>query len=181
MPFITEYLGQREKYKNYLIQNQKERLSMKDNIYDIINDGNFENENYDVEALNDIEKKMYKNNFRKFIKGTKNNRKKHNGIAAAVILAVLGTGLLGTDVGAQIMLDVSESIGTALRVDKNIDDYKTVVNKCVSDNGINIQLNEVILTKNKLIISTDISSDEVLKKDEMYHAEKTIYINNKKS
>lgn len=153
---------------------------MKNNIYDMINDGQFENENYDIEVLSDVEKKKYKTNVRKSIGGREMSRRKYKGIAAAVIFAVLGTGFLGTDVGAQVMIEISESIGSALRVDKNIDDYKTVINKCVSDNGINIQLNEVVLTKNQLIISTDISSDKILKDDEMYDVDKTIYINNKK-
>ncbi|MDO5518587.1 MAG: DUF4179 domain-containing protein [Clostridium sp.] len=154
---------------------------MKDNIYDMINDGKFENEDYDVEILNDMEKKKYKNNIRKSIGGsTVKARKRYKGIAAAMVFVVLGTGFLSTDAGAQVMLDMSESIGSALRTDKNIDDYKTVINKCVSDNGVNIQLNEVVLAKNKLIISTDISSDKLLKDDEMYDADKTIYINDKK-
>lgn len=154
---------------------------MNKNIYDMINDGNFENEDYDVEVLNDIEKKKYKNNIRKSIGGSMvKTRKKYKGIAAAIIFAVVGTGFLGTDVGAQVMLDVSESIGSALRTDKNIDDYKTVINKCVSDKGVNIQLNEVVLTKNKLIISSEINSDRVLKDDDMYDADETIYINGKK-
>ena len=153
---------------------------MKDNIYDMINDGQFENENYDIEVLSDVEKKKYKTNVRKSIGGREMSRRKYKGIAAAVIFAVLGTGFLATDVGAQVMIEVSESIGSALRVDKNIDDYKTVVNKCVSDSGVNIQLNEVILNKNQLIISTDISSDKKLEEYESYHPQEIVYINNKK-
>ena len=153
---------------------------MKNNIYDMINDGQFENENYDIEVLSDVEKKKYKTNVRKSIGGREMSRRKYKGIAAAVIFAVLGTGFLGTDVGAQVMIEVSESIGSALRVDKNIDDYKTVINKCVSDSGINVQLNEVILNKNQLIISTDISSDKKLEEYESYHPQEIVYINNKK-
>ena len=153
---------------------------MKNNIYDMINDGQFENENYDIEVLSDVEKKKYKTNVRKSIGGREMSRRKYKGIAAAVIFAVLGTGFLGTDVGAQVMIEVRESIGSALRVDKNIDDYKTVINKCVSDSGVNIQLNEVILNKNQLIISTDISSDKKLEEYESYHPQEIVYINNKK-
>lgn len=152
---------------------------MKNNIYDIINDGKFEDKQYENELLDDIEKKKYKKNIKKMIKGT-NRRFKYKGIAAAIIFAVIGIGVLGTDVGAQVMIEVSESIGSALRVDKNIDDYKTVINKCVSDNGVNIQLNEVILNKDKLIISTDINSDKKLEEYESYHSEQIVYINNKK-
>lgn len=153
---------------------------MKNNIYDMINDGQFENENYDIEVLSDVEKKKYKTNVRKSIGGREMSRRKYKGIAAAVIFAVLGTGFLGTDVGAQVMIEVSESIGSALRVDKNIDDYKTVINKCVSDNGINIQLNEVVLDRNSLIISAAISSEKKLEEYESYDAEESVYINNKK-
>ena len=153
---------------------------MKNNIYDMINDGTFENEDYNIEVLSDVEKKKYKTNVRKSIGGREMRRRKYKGIAAAVIFAVLGTGFLGTDVGAQVMIEVSESIGSALRVDKNIDDYKTVINKCVSDNGINIQLNEVVLDRNSLIISAAISSEKKLEEYESYDAEESVYINNKK-
>ncbi len=73
---------------------------MKNNIYDMINDGQFENENYDIEVLSDVEKKKYKTNVRKSIGGREMSRRKYKGIAAAVIFAVLGTGFLATDVGA---------------------------------------------------------------------------------
>lgn len=153
---------------------------MKNNIYDIINDGKFENEDYDFEVLNDIEKKKYKKIIRKSIDRSMVKTRRYKGIAAVMVFAVLGTGFLGTDVGAQVMIEVSESIGSALRVNKNIDDYKTVINKCVSDKGVNIQLNEVILNKNQLIISTDISSDKKLEEYDSYHPQEIVYINNKK-
>ena len=67
-------------------------------------------------------------------------------------------------------------------VEKDLDSYNTVVNKCITDNGITIQLNEVILdeSQKQLIISDTISSQKALKEYESYDADKTVYINNKK-
>ncbi|MBE6063207.1 MAG: DUF4179 domain-containing protein [Clostridium butyricum] len=152
---------------------------MKNNIYDMINDGNFENEGYNVEVLSDIEKKKYKNNIRKSIGEKVIGKRKYKGIAAAMVFVVLGTSFFGTDAGAQVIIEARESIKRVLRVDKNIDDYETVINKCVSDNSVNIQLNEVILNNDKLIVSTNISSDRKLEKYDVYIPSEIIYINNK--
>lgn len=152
---------------------------MRDNIYKIINDGKFKDD-YNFEPLNDIDKSKFKKNIKKSIHLGENKKKYRNAAAVAVISAIcLGAGL-STQAGAEVMMHVRENIESALRIQKNIDDYKTVINKSITDNDITIQLNEVILDEKELIISTNISSDRILGDDEVYDEDKTIYINNKK-
>eukprot|EP00831_Metopus_contortus_P012535 TRINITY_DN15040_c0_g1_i5.p1 TRINITY_DN15040_c0_g1~~TRINITY_DN15040_c0_g1_i5.p1 ORF type:complete len:138 (-),score=32.45 TRINITY_DN15040_c0_g1_i5:78-491(-) len=87
---------------------------------------------------------------------------------------------MGTNAGAQVLLKFSQDISSFLGIEKSLDDYKTVIKKAVTDNGITVQLNEVILDDNELIISTNITSDKVLNENETYDTEKDIYINGKK-
>lgn len=153
---------------------------MERDIYKMLNEADINIEDYKKEDFDELEKKRLKNKVRKSI-----NKKRLNkgSIAAAVAVAcVVSVGLFGTDAGAQVLAKVSESIASSIGVEKNLDSYNTVVNKCITDNGITIQLNEVILdeSQKQLIISDTISSQKALKEYESYDADKTVYINNKK-
>jgi hypothetical protein len=61
-----------------------------------------------------------------------------------------------------------------------LEDYNTVINKSVIDNGVTVKLNEVVLDDDELIISANISSDSILKENGTWDPEMTLYINNKK-
>jgi len=153
---------------------------MERDIYKMLNEADINIEDYKKEDFDELEKKRLKNKVRKSI-----NKKRLNkgSIAAAVAVAcVVSVGVFGTDAGAQVLAKVSESIASSIGVEKNLDSYNTVVNKCITDNGITIQLNEVILdeSQKQLIISDTISSQKALKEYESYDADKTVYINNKK-
>lgn len=154
---------------------------MKNNIYEMLNEAKFDEADYEFEPLNDLEKKKFKKNIKKLVCG-KNDKKKHKNTVAATIISFICIGAVGlsTQAGAEVMMMVRENIESALNIEKNIDDYKTVVNKSVTDKGITIQLNEVILDERELIISTNISSGKTLSDNEVYYEDKTIYINNKK-
>lgn len=148
-------------------------------IYSMLNEANISIDEYKKEDFNDIEKKKLKNNFSKSI--NKNKSYKIN-IAVVAIALILVVGLLGTDAGAQVLSKVSEDIASFNGLERNLDSYKTVINQPITDNGITIQLNEVILDENdkQLIISTNVSSDRALNEHETFDTESTIYINNKK-
>lgn len=153
---------------------------MEKDIYKMLNEANMNIEDYKKEDFNELEKKRIKNKFRKSI--NKKRLNKGSIAAAAAVVCVISIGLFGTDAGAQVLAKVSESIASSIGVEKDLDSYNTVVNKQITDNGITIQLNEVILDEpqNQLIISDTISSQKALKEYESYNAEKTVYINNKK-
>lgn len=149
---------------------------MKNDIYTMLNESNINLDDYEKEDFNDIEKKILKANFRKSI-----NRKtfrKRNMIAAIAFVA-LTVGILGTNADAAPFLNIT-NIANLLGIEKNLDDYKTVVNKAVTDKGITVQLNEVILDGDELIVSYNIASDQKLKEHEVCIATGDVYINGKK-
>ncbi|WP_238861619.1 DUF4179 domain-containing protein [Clostridium sp. YIM B02569] len=155
---------------------------MKNNVYSLLNDTNINLDEYKKEDFNDIEKKLLKKNIRKSIKKSRKQNVGRKIIAAAAIIAVL-TGMSFGNAGVYAMSKINlfnESISSFLGIEKNLEDYSTVINKSVMDNGVNVKLNEVILDDNELVISTNITSDRILKDYETWDSEMTLYINNKK-
>ena len=154
---------------------------MEKDIYKILNDIDINIDEYEKEDFNDIERKKLKNNFRKSINKRKYNKGKSI-VAAALVVGVVSIGFFGTGVGAEVLGKISESISTSIGIQKNLDNYNTVINKQITDNGITIQLNEVILdqVQKQLIISDTISSGKLLKEYESFDSDRSIYINNKK-
>lgn len=155
---------------------------MKNNIYTLLNDANINLDEYKKQDFNDIEKKVLKKNIRKSIKKGNKQSARRKVIAAAAIVAVLA-GMSFGNTGAYAISKVnlfSESISSFLGIEKNLEDYNTVINKSVIDNGVTVKLNEVMLDNNELLISTNISSDRILKEHESWDDEMTLYINNKK-
>lgn len=82
----------------------------------------------------------------------------------------------------EVLADVKEafwSIASYFGLDNDLGDYKTVINKPITDNGYTIKLNEVILDRNELIISSTVKSE-----NEPFNGypevSKNIYINGKK-
>jgi len=156
---------------------------MKNDIYSMLNYIDINLENYKKESFNDIEKKNIKANFRKSIHKKRSPRKSI--VAAGVVMALTGT-LLGTNIGANALtnvlkIDGVEDIGSFLGIHKKLDEYKTVINKAITDNGITIKLNEVILDGNEITVSYNISSNEKLKDLESpAHTFGELYINDKK-
>ena len=137
---------------------------MKNDIYSMLNEGNINLEDYEKNDFDDIEKKNIKNNFRKSI--LKGKSKKRNVIAAGVAIALTVT-LFGTNVGVQAVTKTLqivgvEDIGRFMGIQKNLDDYKTVINKVITNNGVTVQLNEVILDGDELTVSYNVTYDKKL-------------------
>lgn len=155
---------------------------MKNNIYSLLNEANIGLDEYKKEDFNDIEKESFKNNIRKSIKKSRKQNVGRKVIAAAAIIAVL-VGMSFGNTGAYAISKInlfSESISSFLGIERNLEDYNTVINKSVTDNGVTVKLNEMVLDDNELLISTDISSDRILKDNDTWNGVMTLYINNKK-
>lgn len=150
---------------------------MKDNMYDLINDGDFDVDAYGDIKLNDIENRRMKKNFKKSNDRQKVKYKKV--VAGFVTVLAISIAFCGTEAGAKVITTVTKSIESFLNINKNIDDYKTVVNNTVKDNGFTIKINEVILDDNKLIISKNITSEYQLNDGDYCEADEKIYINDK--
>lgn len=163
---------------------------MKNNIYGMLNEADINLDNYEKEDFNDIEKKKVKANFRRSI--IKKKHYKRNVIAAGVAVALTVT-LFGTNVGAQALTRALkivgvEDIGSFMGIQKDLDDYKTVINKAITNNGVTVQLNEVILDGDELTISSNVIYDKKLSEiynekqsevDEAWHGFNGISINGK--
>jgi hypothetical protein len=160
--------------------------NMKNNIYAMLNRADINLEGYEQTDLNDIEKKRIKKYFSKSISGKKPGKKRIAASAAAIAaVAVLTIGILGSSPQvASALSDVKNTIGYDiagfLGIQKNLDEYKTVINKSVTSNSITAKLNEVILDGKELAVSYTITSDRKLKQNESWSADNLIYINGKR-
>jgi hypothetical protein len=80
-----------------------------------------------------------------------------------------------------ISYTISSNISNFLGLQKNLDEYQTVINKAVTDKSITVKLNEVILNGNELTVSYSINSNKKLEAMESWHALNEIYVNGKKA
>jgi len=154
---------------------------MKNDIYNMLNEVNINLDCYEKESSSYIEKKNMKAKFRKLIGKNKNYKRSY--IAAGLILAVIIT-LFGTNLGGNALASVAQiaetDIGKFLGINKKVDEYKTVVNKAITDNGITVQLNEVVVDGTELMVYCNISSDKKLSQESFWHAYCSVYVNGKK-
>lgn len=151
------------------------------NVYELLNEVDFNIEDYEKEELTDIEKQNLKRSVRKNMK-KKFNLKKFGSIAAALILTigVFGQTSFGKNVYATAGSKISEisySVGKALGIEKNIEPYANVVNQVVENNGVEVKLTDVIIDKDELIFSTVINTNKAVSG---FNLDYNIYINGKK-
>lgn len=149
---------------------------MRNDIYTMLNEADINLDDYKKEKFNDIEKKNIKENFKKSINKKKFYNRK---IVAAVAVVALTVGILGSNVSVSGLATFSSNIGAFLGIQENLDEYNTVVNKTVNDNGVTVKLNEVILDGNELNVSYNISSNKKLGKDQSWSDSNVIYVNGK--
>lgn len=153
---------------------------MNRDLYDKINDEDFDFSKYEIKNTNDLEKMKMKKTFKKNIK--KKNNKKYGTIAAALII---GVGIFSTDLGSVVyakaeetLTNISYSISKAIGADKDIEKYTTVVNSEVTDNGLSVKLNDVAINRDKLMVSTTLRLPQEV---DGYHMDYDVHINGKKA
>lgn len=127
-------------------------------IYELLNDINLDESEFVEMNVNDIEKAKFKKNLKKSV----NRKTKYlNGLKVASV-AVLSIGVLATtDLGGHVFANVNEffyDIATSLGIKKDLKDYKTEVLQTVTRNGFTVSLNEVLLDKDQLIITSSFKS-----------------------
>lgn len=152
---------------------------MSKNIYEMLNDSDIDLDEYEKEEFNDIEKGKMKKNFRHAI--NKKNRYKKSKVAAVVAVGVMVL-LFGTNTGNQVLASINmlgSDIASRLSIESNLEEYKTVVDKSITKDGITIQLNEVILDVDELIVSSTIKSSDEKIGEYGIHGAEDIYINGK--
>lgn len=163
---------------------------MKSDIYAMLNRANINVENYEKDNFNDLEKKNIKANLKESIAKKKSH--KRSMVVAGVVIALTVT-LFGTNVGAEALTRVLkiagvQDIASFMGIQANLDDYKTVINKVITNNGVTVQLNEVIFDENEFTVSYSVTYDKKLSEiynekqnevDEAWHGFNGISINGK--
>jgi hypothetical protein len=151
------------------------------NIYEVINDLDFNIEDYKKENLSDLEKKHLKKNFIKSRKKKYNFQKIGTVVAAlALTIGILSQSNFSKNVYAATKSKISEisySIGKALRIEKNIEPYVNVVNQVVESKGIEMKLTEVIIDGDQLYFATIVDTGKEM---DMTNLDYEIFINGKR-
>ncbi len=156
---------------------------MSNNIYDQLNDIDFKVEDYEEENLSEMERKIMKKNIKNSLRGSKKNKSskaKWISLAAGfgVFIVGLNSGWGQTVYGKaeSKIREVSYGVSEMLGREKNLESYKNLVNKSVENKGIEVKLNEVLLDRDEIIISTVIEADHNY---EGYHLDDQLFINGK--
>ncbi len=151
------------------------------NIYEALNNINFNIDDYEKQEISDLEKKKIKRSFMKSRKKQYNFRK-IGAIAAALALTI---GILSqTDFTQSVyaatqskISEISYSISQALGIERNIKPYLNVVNQVVEDKGIEVKLTEVIIDEGQLYFATIVDTGKPM---DMTDFDYDIFINGKK-
>lgn len=144
----------------------KKELNTEKKLYEILNDAQINLDEYCIEHLNDLEKKKAKKTLNKKIKTSKILSKK---VIIAVSTTILfSITILNTNIGVYALDNIgimSYNLSDALGLNKNLDDYKSIVNQVKVKNGVSVKLDEVILNNDELIVSYIAKSNEEISKD----------------
>lgn len=136
---------------------------MEKNIYDLLNEVEVDLNEYEPEEFSKLEeKRILKKLFNKKEKSVNN----YNKYIAAASVAVISFGVALPTVA--MMNPIMYKIANILGIEKNLDEYTTVVDQMVtSKDGISVGLGEVIYDQEnyKLKVVTHITSPEKIEKD----------------
>lgn len=144
------------------------------NEYKSFNDVEFDIENYEEVSVN---KELIKSKVKSKLNKRKNKSKKILAASVSGLVLIGGLFVFREPVYAN-MYKVMYDIKNALGVESNLEDYKTVVGQSITKNGLTITLNEVVLDKDVLIVSTTYKFKDELENGYIMSFE-DIYINGK--
>lgn len=154
---------------------------MKD-IYSLLNEVDTDLDSYIREELEEREKVIMIDNIRQMSGNKyKSKKRRYTTIAACAMIAVLLVSTISfNDTAYASVKSIVWQISDFLGVEKNLDDYTTVIGSEVKDKGYAITLNEVILDKDQLIVSSYIKADEKIDEGGLMEFA-DVYINGKKA
>lgn len=148
---------------------------MNKDIFDILNDGKFDNEELDLnENIDDIEKKKIK----KYVLGTsKNNGKKVRRVAVCAVIAVV-IGITSIPAVAE-NIPIIDEIYKSLGLREKYLDYTKYIGKTVKHNGTAVTIDNIVATKDKMIITTKIQGDSNISMDDLSKVSIDIRVNSR--
>lgn len=147
------------------------------NVHEILNNVVIDFNEYDESKLNDIEMKKMRKRVKRKIRSR--NEKILNKVA---VIALLAAGLyFGFHSNILALADIpiiGSVIEDYVKSNKSLEDYKTIIGKTITDEGISVKLNEVLLDDNRIVLSSTFSSDKV-NWENVLHPFPRVYINGK--
>ncbi|SHJ35068.1 DUF4179 domain-containing protein [Lutispora thermophila] len=151
-------------------------------IYNLLNQVNFNIEDYEKEELSDMEKQKLKNSFRRRNKRITKLKWASTIVAALVLVSVAAVNYtnFGGNVYAAAQSKISEisySIGKALGIERNIETYTNIVGQFVEDKGIEVKLTDVVIDKDELIFCIVAHMNQPI---DMFRFDYDIFIDGKK-
>jgi len=137
---------------------------MSKSIYSLLNHADNNLSNYDEATISEFEIKKMKKNWR----GAKRKDRDYYKLTKASCMAVIGIITIIAVFHEQVSATVRNmAYEINFLIDKNIDEYKTGYNINKKDKGYTITLNEVILDRDELIVSTTVSSKEKITAEQL--------------
>ena len=150
---------------------------MEKNIYYFLNEVNTETEQYEEECLTEMDQKRLT---RSVLKKAGKGRKKIlpvAGVCAAACLTVLAVGPFRGNV-VDAMESFTYHIGAFLGIDEDLSPYEEVIQQSVTDKGVTVTLNSVVLDGDSLVVSvTEVYEEEIAENNPGMWA--NIYMNGK--
>ncbi|GAA3641686.1 DUF4179 domain-containing protein [Asaccharospora irregularis] len=129
---------------------------------ELLNETNIDLDEYKEETLNDIEKKTLKNNLKKSIRKNKTNKYKKPIIASAVILSII----ISTNI--KVIADTLEKLISRNPTESfqnynktKLDEYKNIIDKSVTNNGVTITINEFIFDYDNIIVTYTLEGEKI--------------------
>ncbi|MCR8746901.1 DUF4179 domain-containing protein [Romboutsia lituseburensis] len=155
---------------------------MSKNIYKMLNEVNIDLQELKNEEFTDFDKNKAKKNLKKSLnKNTKNQKHKKYILTTSILL--MSMCLMNDNFvsyAKEIIYDISYNISKALGTSSNLEDYKNVINKSVSKNGLRVTLNEVVLNNDEIVFSYTVKSKKNLRDAKNFDVIVSgLYINNK--
>lgn len=138
---------------------------MPNKIYDLLNDVQTDVQAYESVSVSDLDKKRMKQAMKQRI-GKRRSYKKMAGVAcAAALVAVLAIPGAGSEIVYAAGEGVAWHISNFMGLDRNLQDYATVIGTSQTDQGYTIRLNEVVLDQGSLVVSTSLYKEGVTEAD----------------
>lgn len=151
---------------------------MKDSIYNILNDVETELSEYEIVEMTKTEKEIVKRNLKQVLKN-KSNYKKYASIAAGIVVCI---GLIGISFDGSVyagIKNIASDIASYLGIENNLEDYKMIVGQSVTDKGITVTLNEVLVDNDQIIVSSTATSDIITSDIGIFSMDGIVKINGK--
>lgn len=146
-------------------------------LYSFLNDVKTDLTQYEREGLTSLEIEKFKKTVINKPKNKRGRRTMTTAACAAIAVLLIGNTAFADEIHTAAK-SIEWQIGNLLGIEKDLQDYVTVLNTSRTDKGYTITLNEVILNEKELIVSSMIKSEKPIN-DDYFMTSAEIYVNGK--